>query len=292
MDKSLTVSAGEGQPRLDAFLARALPGCTLRGAKRLLEQGLVMVNGRMRPAHFRLRPGNRVDIAFAPAPEAPPAAPRLLAATEGYAAFFKPAGLHTAHVSGSAAANLETALPDLWPGLWANFRPGEPAPLPPLLLTRLDAPTSGIVLAAFGLDAARRFRLLEAAGEVEKEYFAVIHGHLPAPALLRKKLDSADRKKTKALPEDSEDRTRHTRVLPRGDAASFLPPDSPPASLVAIHIRRGARHQIRAHLADAGFPLLGDVLYGPPETGGPLYLHHFRLSLPDFAVDCPPPWLK
>lgn len=52
-----------------------------------------------------------------------------------------------------------------------------------------------------------------------------------------------------------------------------------PATLLKIRIKTGRRHQIRAHLAALGHPILGDVLYGGPEADR-LYLHASRLRFP------------
>ena len=63
--------------------------------------------------------------------------------------------------------------------------------------------------------------------------------------------------------------------------------------LVGCRIRKGARHQIRAHLAAAGHPLLGDEPYGAEHScaNGAFLLHHGRVSLPDFAASRLPAWL-
>ena len=60
-------------------------------------------------------------------------------------------------------------------------------------------------------------------------------------------------------------------------------------TLLQITIQRGARHQIRAHLAAAGHPIVGDHLYGR-HPGRVMYLHHAAISLPGFEAQCPPPW--
>lgn len=79
-------------------------------------------------------------------------------------------------------------------------------------------------------------------------------------------------------------------------------------TLAACRIVKGARHQIRAHAAAAGFPLWGDRRYGAAwlcglerENGGGrpapyaenerFYLHHGRLSLPGWTVRSAPRWL-
>jgi len=50
-----------------------------------------------------------------------------------------------------------------------------------------------------------------------------------------------------------------------------------------VSIRRGFRHQVRAHLAHLGYPILGDPLYGAPVPPGHMermYLHAVRIELP------------
>lgn len=296
MPLTMTVAPDQADLRLDLYLARVLPDCSARGAKRLLDRGLVLVDGIARPARFRLRKGDAVTVLPGEIPRdaALLASVRLVLTTGEYAVFFKPAGLHTAHVSGSAAASLEAALPAVWPLL---VRSGNAASAPPLpvLLTRLDAPTSGLILASLASEAAQRFRRLEAGGAVEKEYAAVVRGRLDAPLLLRRRLDTAGHRKTRVLAGDDPDTARHTLAEPAGDASALPPPGAleqgEEATLITIRIRRGARHQIRAHLAAAGFPLVGDTLYGPPAPDGcPLYLHHARLSFPGLTAHCPPEW--
>jgi hypothetical protein len=65
-----------------------------------------------------------------------------------------------------------------------------------------------------------------------------------------------------------------------------------PFSLLELTILRGARHQIRAHLADAGFPIVGDSLYGleSSDRAERMFLHHFEITLPGFEARWMPDW--
>lgn len=78
----------------------------------------------------------------------------------------------------------------------------------------------------------------------------------------------------------------------KGDGKTNLEISSQNACLLEVSIFQGARHQIRAHLASVGFPILGDPLYDPnyEENLQGLCLHHFAISLPDFLCITPPPW--
>ncbi|MBU1247724.1 MAG: RluA family pseudouridine synthase, partial [Proteobacteria bacterium] len=61
---------------------------------------------------------------------------------------------------------------------------------------------------------------------------------------------------------------------------------SPGTTFVRAIIARGARHQIRAHLAAAGHPIVGDALYGT--AGERLCLYHTALDFPGFSVRLDP----
>lgn len=304
--------------RLDAFVAHVTE-YGVRAAKRLAADGLVTVEGRTRPAHFKLPAGTTVSVLETPS--SPPREPlALAAASKEYLALIKPAGCNTARIAGTFGPSLEQTLAAQWetvnamlsteklpavpiPDTLAPFLGGsaeenapadEPLPeTPPTLLTRLDAATSGLVLAALSPFAGGRFRKLEAAGAVSKYYLAVVHGTVTVPFAVPNALDTDSRKKTRVLPEDAADRTRQTEIIPVGTSGECGVLDAPPGTtLVAVRIRRGARHQIRAHLAHAGFPLLGDPLYGDDDgEGTSLHLHHARIVFPKFSAFVPPPWL-
>ncbi len=275
----ITLPAEAAGKRLDSALAPFFPELGLRGRRRLWLHRRVVIDGRERgPAHKVSGGENVILIPLDKAVSAPLAHDiRLVGRSAEYATLFKPAGLHTAALAGDPTPSLEGLLPRLW----EDFRRIDPTlpPDPPVLLSRLDAPTSGLIAAAFGPRAAEAFRKLEAAGMVRKRYLALVHGRLDAPLTLTRALDTADRKKTRVTPETTPDATRHTLVEPIRSV------DGPAgeAALVRATIQRGARHQIRAHLAAAGHPLVGDVLYGGPGVPEHFFLRHYRLEMPDCA---------
>lgn len=314
----------DGESRLDRALAALVPGLGLRGRRRLVSTGRVLLNGQ--PCHApgrKLRPGDRLTLTETPdtaIPDGPhrdagagmAAGARLLARAGDYCFFFKPAGLHTVALAGSNAPSLERLLPALMAaGPSAPPSASEGAAAPPALLQRLDRETSGLVCAASGAAAAERFRAAEAAGHCEKRYLALLAGALHEPRTVRNALDTRHRRICRVLAADAaparwtelvplhvltnEDRSRVARLLWPGD-------DPGAATLAGCVIRRGQRHQIRAHAASVGHPLLGDALYGPESAaacpGRPalasglpaFFLHHGSLRLPHTAVSVPPPW--
>ena len=124
-------------------------------------------------------------------------------------------------------------------------------------------------------------RALEDAGAVEKTYLAVVHGRLDGVLSLGRELDVADRAVTRVLDRDTADPLRRTQVTPVREAGGL--------TLVRCRIAKGARHQIRAHLAAAGHPLVGDPVYGHGE-GERLFLHCAAIVCPVLEVAREAPW--
>ena len=184
------VSPNQHGMRLDAFLALILPGLGVRARRRLWEWCHVRVNNKPRKPGFALQAGDVVRITVQeqsaepqptePQPTGPqhvglpagsppvnPALPGLLEASDGWLALYKPHGLHTAHVAGGNAQSLEGMLPSLWPTLCACMDPPAPPAALPRLVTRLDGPTAGIVLAVSDNTREQAFRAADAPGQVQ-----------------------------------------------------------------------------------------------------------------------------
>lgn len=314
LDIVRSVSAAEA--RLDVALADYLPGIGLRGRRRLWSWCRISVNGRQRPPGHIVRGGDCIRITpdaarqstgdlsreTSPAGQRPdppdmPGGIDLVARTRDFAALYKPEGLHSAHIAGGTARSVEDLLPSLWPELWSRrtadalLPDGVPA-IPPScrLLTRLDQATSGLLLLALNDKAEARFRREEKLGQVHKTYYALVRGALAAPLDLRARLRTDNRERTLVQGADDPDPARHTRAVP---LEPVLLPEAGNAktTLVRVHMQRGARHQIRAHLAHAGYPLAGEWLYAPELPGMTrLYLHHAAVHFPGFSAACPPPW--
>lgn len=255
------------------------------------------------------------------------------AQNEHYAALSKPCGLHSARILGSSEDSAEAHLAEIF------TTQGENHAGVPILVNRLDKDTSGILLAAFGEHAAAEFRCFESAGLVNKYYCAVVEGRITTPFLCKNVLNTDNRRVTRVYAEESEDATRWTQVFPVAacrlresgqetgsqdadivgaggqtagaqDSSGQKKVCKPPRTLVLVRIKRGARHQIRAHLAHAGYPLANDALYTPqvenmdrqttafsvyPDAQAKtppkhFYLHHCAVELPNFIAEYFPQW--
>lgn len=277
--------------RLDRAVM-TLCGLSLRAARRRIEDGGILLDGRRAVAALRLRAGQTLELlpdghtCNEQTGEQPAQAVRLLGKQGDYAAFVKPAGLHSSPLAGRSTPNLEDAARTLW---------GDEA-RPLHFLQRLDQATSGIVCAALSDDAARRFRTDESRGRCAKAYLALLHGELSAPVTADRALDVDSRSISRVLDKEAPP-LRHTRFFPLqilrdGEAEEVLAANGLPAApaaavtLAVCLIRCGARHQIRAHAASLSLPLCGDSRYAPsgdrPAAGKPerFLLHHAYLHGP------------
>lgn len=266
-------ATGANAPRLDAFLHEALRELPRRLLRRVIAEGGVRVNGRRAAKGTRLGPGDRVTLPDLPrgiAPEPALAVP-VVYEDESLAVLDKPSGM-PAHAldprqRGTAAAFVLAR----WPETAAVGDPFAPG-----LAHRLDAGTSGLLLVARTPAAFASLRRALVARRIEKHYLAVVAGRA-ADADLDVPLAHDPRNRRRMIAARPGDRawpaTTHVRVVGAGAERS----------LVAVTMRTGVTHQVRAHLALAGHPVLGDALYGGPPAElppGRHALHAAALVLP------------
>ena len=245
-----------------AFLRARLRGWSGNTIKQRLQTGCVRVNGKSVAARdHALAVGDRVEVGAVPAAgDRAPARLDILHADRDLVAIDKPAGLLSVgtaretrrHALAILRNQLARRAPEvrLWP------------------VHRIDRDTSGVLL--FATSREMREAVMAGWGDAEKTYLAVVEGR-PDPASGTIDLP---------LRPDEEEYRMHV-----GDH-----PDARPAvthyqterteggrSLVRIRLETGRQHQIRAHLAWLGFPVVGDPRYG--EAGGRMGLHALRLRI-------------
>lgn len=265
--------------RLDVALHQSLPQFSRSFIAQLLKDGAILVDSQAAKPSRKVRGGERVAIEV-PEPEVIAARPEniplvILFEDSDLIAVNKPAGMVTHPSAGHASGSLVNALlhhcTDL-SSINGRLRPG--------IVHRLDKDTSGVIVAAKN-DAAHRALAEQFAGRlVKKEYLALCHGHPQRDTFScagRIGRHHARRTEMTVLRGANEGREALTDFV----VAERFPG---PVCFLRAFPKTGRTHQIRVHLAKAGFPVLADGLYGR-ETSLPEYglfrqaLHAQRLTL-------------
>ncbi|MBI5524413.1 MAG: RluA family pseudouridine synthase [Desulfarculus sp.] len=252
----LKVPAEARGQRLDQALCRLLGDDFSRAqVQRLIEQGDITQAGRSLKASLRLQGGEDLAVSL-PQPEPLELIPQamdlwvlfedahLIVVNKAPGVVVHPS---PGHGQGTLVHGLLHHCGDL-AGVGGKLRPG--------IVHRLDKDTSGALVAAKDDQTHRALVAAFAAGHVRKEYLALVWGQPPAMGRVQTAIGRhpQDRKRMSSQGSHTKAARSHWRVARR------FPPAG--VSLLRVQIATGRTHQIRVHLSEAGFPVLGDAVYG------------------------------
>ena len=260
MNDILYVKAQESGERIDALLARSIENLTRSQAQRLLESGLVTVDGAPVKKNRKTAPGElyRVEIPEVAETElvAQDIALDIVYEDGDVIVVNKPRGMvvHPApgHPDGTLVNALMFHCGDSLSGIGGEKRPG--------IVHRIDRDTSGLIIAAKNDPAHLALSEQLSDHSLARVYECVVHGRMREDAgtvdapIAR---HPSDRKRMAVVPGGRRAVT-HWEEIARYNGWTHL----------RCRLETGRTHQIRVHMAHIGHPLLGDEVYGKsPEKG-------------------------
>ena len=248
--------------RLDAFLARAGENLSRSAAQKLIDEGLVLRNGKPGKKNDKLCPGDRIEYTL-PEPKEVDIAPKEMALDIVYEdddvlVLNKPKGLvvHPAagHQDDTLVNGLLHAMAGSLSGINGELRPG--------IVHRIDKDTSGLLAVAKNDFAHNMLASQLKDHTMARTYEAIVcgsfredSGTVDAPIGRH----PSDRKKMCVIARNSKEAVTHWEVVCRYRGYTHI----------RCRLETGRTHQIRVHMAHIGHPILGDTVYGhkKPELG-------------------------
>jgi len=254
--------------RLDLFISSRLEGETRASVQRLIEAGNVLVDGHPVRSSLKLKGGEEVAVQI-PAPAAAEPQPEsipleVLYEDHDLIVINKPAGMVVHPGPGNSSGTLVNALlahcTDL-SGIGGELRPG--------IVHRLDKGTSGVLVVAKNDRAHQGLSGQFHVHSVKRIYQALVFGN---PAEDSGKIEGiigrhpTERLRQSLKAKNGKHSVTRWRVKERFGRITLL----------ELRLETGRTHQIRVHLTETGFPLLGDPLY--PDGGRVNNLADLRLK--------------
>jgi 23S rRNA pseudouridine1911/1915/1917 synthase len=254
IEKELIYPRDAEPERLDKFISRQMEEISRSALLRLIEAGMVTVNGMPEKPSFRLRGGETILIKIPPPVPATPVAEdiplEILYEDNDIVVVNKPAGMVVHPGAGNYGGTLVNALlghcGDL-SGIGGEIRPG--------IVHRIDKDTTGVLVVAKNDRAHHSLSAQFKQHTIKRVYTALVYGspkgesgsvnsEIGRHPSDRKKMSSAARRGRRAV--------THWRVAGR----------YPGITQMRVTLETGRTHQIRVHLSELGNPLLGDSIYG------------------------------
>jgi len=253
-DLSFTVSSSQAGLRLDVFLAQADESFSRSQIKNAIEEGDVLVNEKEPKVSQHLKAGDVVSLHLEPAIDAvaiPQDVPiNIVYEDASIIVINKAAGMVVHPAPGNPDNTLVNALLfhclDL-SGIGGVLRPG--------IVHRLDKETSGLMVVAKSDEAHRKLSAQFEKHDIHKKYIALVWGDVKGQSgeiVLPGGRHPVDRKKMSTKSRQGKDALTLWKVRERYGKATLLD----------IEIKTGRTHQIRVHLSERGYPVIGDTVYG------------------------------
>jgi 23S rRNA pseudouridine1911/1915/1917 synthase len=260
--RSFDVDPVEAGERLDRLAARRLD--TSRSiVQRIIQEGLLWVDGEIAGSSYRVRGGERIEARMPERDLTPEEIPVAVVYEDEFLLVVdKPAGLVVHPGAGNPSGTLVNALLDR--GIAGGEDPDRPG-----IVHRLDRDTSGLMVVAKGEPAYSKLVEMMAGRRVRRGYRAVVVGEgLPETGTVDSPVGRDPDNPTLMAAGVGRPAVTHFEVLREVGGHAML----------QVQLETGRTHQIRVHLAAIGHPVYADPLYGTAVPGRRLWLHAERLS--------------
>ena len=255
--KTLTTEIDDIGKRLDVFLSETEEDLTRSQAQKLLQEGLVLVNGIAAVKNYKIRKDDTVELTYpAPVPcraEAENIPIDIVYEDEDIIVVNKPKGMVVHPAAGNYTGTLVSALlyhcGDRLSAIGGVIRPG--------IVHRIDKDTSGLLVVAKNDAAHLSLSAQIKEHRVSRIYHAIALGRLDEDFTVNLPIGRhpVDRKKMAVTEKNSKNAVTHVSILERFASASYI----------RCELETGRTHQIRVHLSHKNHPLLGDFVYGSPK---------------------------
>ena len=254
----LQTSEEDRGARLDAFLAHAMEDLTRSAAAKAIEEGRVLVSGKVPSKSLKLTGDETIE--FTPEEPAPiDAVPQdipldIVYEDEKVIFLNKPAG-----VLSQKAKETDVSLTEALGAYLSEKNAGEETMFRAGLCNRLDRNTSGLILAGKTVAATQQLSELIAERAVGKYYLTVVKGTVTETERIRGYLTKNERTNRVSIQREQQGDAVYIETAYRPLCAGRG------CTLLEVELVTGKSHQIRSHLASIGHPLAGDTKYGDAE---------------------------
>lgn len=253
--KILEVKKEEENSRIDSFLAKKEDGLSRVAVQRLIEEEKILVNGKKTKASYKVQEKDKISIQEEKPKEielkAQDIPVEIIYEDNDMIVVNKPKGMVVHPANGNLDGTLVNAImaicKDTLSGIGGEIRPG--------IVHRIDKDTSGILMIAKNDKAHINLSEQIKKHEVKKVYLAMVRGIVKEnEATINMPIgrSTKDRKKM-AVTKNGKQAITHFKVINRYPKHN--------CTLLEVKIETGRTHQIRVHLSQIGYPIIGDTTY-------------------------------
>ena len=251
--KEYIINLGTENIRLDKAIAILKCDLSRSMIQKMLDEGKILVNGKQEKASYKTKLNDKISVEEVIAKEielkAQDIPVEIIYEDSDIIVDNKPKGMVVHPANGNPDGTLVNAImnicKDSLSGIGGEIRPG--------IVHRIDKDTSGLLIIAKNDKAHINLSEQIKNREITKKYVALVRGVIKENnATIDMPIGRSDKDRKKmAVRKDGKNAVTHFDVLKRYNGYTYLD----------IKIDTGRTHQIRVHLAEIGYPIVGDGVY-------------------------------